>query len=321
MGMGMGMGMDWDALHSFLVIAREGTLSAAARRLGVRQSTMGRRLAALEESAGVRLLERVPRGFRLTEAGEAARAEVERMEAAALAAERAVSGRDVRLEGVVRLTTVSDFASAVLMQALAALHRRHGGILIELITDDRTFSLAAREADLAIRLARPRGQSLLGRKVGEISFGLYASGDYLAAQGAAFRQGGDGAGHRLILSRDETGMYPEIDALAAMAPRASVVLRTDSRASQFAAARAGLGIAVLGHHVAAGTELVRLDAPPLPGREIWLVQHEDTRDVPRIRAAADALAEQLRAAAPLFAGAATGDAASVSRRGRGGGTG
>lgn len=112
-----------------------------------------------------------------------------------------------------------------------------------------------------------------------------------------------GAGQRVILSRDETGMYAEIDALAAMAPNAAVALRTDSRASQLAAARAGLGIAVLGHHVAAGTELVRLDSPPLPTREIWLVQHGDTRDVPRIRAVADALAEQLRAAAPLFAGA------------------
>ena len=294
--------MDWDALRSFLVIAREGTLSAAARRLGVRQSTMGRRLAALEKSAGVRLLERVPRGFRLTAAGEAARAEVERMEAAALAAERAVSGRDVRLEGVVRLTTVSDFASDVLMPALAELRRRYPGILVELIADDRTFSLAAREADLAIRLARPRGHSLVGRRVGEVSFGLYASAGYLAEHGATGWRGGDGAGHWVILSRDETGMYAEIDALAAMAPKAAVALRTDSRASQLAAAREGLGIAVLGHHVAAGTELVRLDSPPLPTREIWLVQHEDTRDVPRIRAVGDALAERLRAAAPLFAG-------------------
>ena len=81
--------MDWDDLRSFLAIARAGTLSAAARRLGVRQSTMGRRLAALEARAGVRLLERTPRGFRLTPAGEAARAEVERMETAALAVERA----------------------------------------------------------------------------------------------------------------------------------------------------------------------------------------------------------------------------------------
>ena len=91
--------VEWDDLRSFLAIAREGTLSAAARRLGVRQSTMGRRLAALEEKAGVRLFERTPRGLRLTAAGEAARAEVERMEHAAQAAERAVSGRDIRLEG------------------------------------------------------------------------------------------------------------------------------------------------------------------------------------------------------------------------------
>ncbi|OYV86314.1 MAG: LysR family transcriptional regulator, partial [Acidiphilium sp. 21-68-69] len=107
---------------------------------------------------------------------------------------------------------------------------------------------------------------------------------------------------RLILSRDETGAYPELDALAAMAPKASVALRTDSRVSQLAAARAGLGIAVLGHHVALGAGLTRIDSPPLPEREIWLVQHEDTRDVPRIRAVADALAARMRAAEPIFAG-------------------
>lgn len=294
--------LDWDDLRSFLAIAREGTLSAAARRLGVRQSTMGRRLAALEARAGVRLLERTPRGFRLTPAGEAARADVERMEDAALAAERAVSGRDVRLEGVVRLTTASGFAEPVLMPALADLAERYPGIVVELNADDRTFSLAAREADLAIRLARPRGQSMLGRRVGTVSFGLYASEAYLAAHSAPALAGSQGEGHRLILTRDETGAYPEVDALAMMAPRASVALRSDNRSSHVAAARAGLGIAVLGHHVAAGSGLVRIDSAPLEGREIWLVQHEDTRDVPRIRAVADALATSLRAAEPIFAG-------------------
>ncbi|WP_298161596.1 LysR family transcriptional regulator [Acidocella sp.] len=294
----MEAGMDWEALRSFLAIAREGTLSGAARRLGVRQSTMGRRLAALEDKAGVRLLERTPRGLRLTAAGEAARAEVEHMETAALAAARAVSGRDVRLEGVVRLTTVSDFAGALLMPALAGLAARYPGIVVELIEDDRTLSLAAREADLALRLARPRGRSLVGRRVGAVSFGLYASPAYLAAHGAP--GGGDGTGHRLILARDESGVYAESDALAAMAPRAAVALRTDDRASQLAAARAGLGIAALGHHVAAGTGLARLDSPPLPSRELWLVQHQDTRDVARIRAVAEAVAGQMRAAAPLL---------------------
>lgn len=294
--------MEWDELRSFLAIAREGTLTAAARRLGVRQSTMGRRLAALEAKAGVRLLERTPRGFHLTAAGQTALAEVERMEHAAMAAERAVSGRDVRLEGVVRLTTVSDFAPSVLMPALVDLAARYPGIVVELVADDRTFSLAAREADVAIRLARPRGQSLLGRRIGEISFGLYASMEYLAAHSAAPLPGNEGEGHRLILSRDETGLYPELDVLAAMAPKAAVALRTDSRTSQLAAACAGLGIAVLGHHVATGSGLVRLDSPPLPSREIWLVQHEDTRDTPRIRVVAETLVSRMRAAAGLFAG-------------------
>ena len=294
--------MDWEDLRSFLAIAREGTLSAAARRLGVQQSTMGRRLAALEAAAGVRLFERTPRGLHLTAAGAAARNEVQRMEDAALAAERAVSGRDVRLEGLVRLTTVSDFLPSVLMPALADLAMRYPGILVELIADDRTFSLAAREADLAIRLARPRGQSLRGRRIGELSFGLYASLEYLAAHDAPTLPGHQGEGHRIILSRDETGVYAEIDALAAMAPKAAVALRTDGRANQLAAAQAGLGIAVLAHHVAVGSGLIQLEAPPLPTREIWLVRHKDTRHVPRIRAVAEVLVAKMHSAARFLAG-------------------
>jgi DNA-binding transcriptional LysR family regulator len=285
--------LDWDDLRSFLAVARTGTLSAAARDLGVRQSTMGRRLAALEARAGVRLLERTPRGFVVTEAGEAARAEAERMEAAALAAERAIAGRDIRLEG---------FAETLLIPALADLAQRFPGIVVELAADDRTFSLAAREADIALRLARPRGQSLVGRKLGVVRFGIYASQAYLDRHGMPiFGTETGGEGHRLILMRDAAGTYPEIDHLEAIAPRAAVALRADSRPAHRAAAAAGMGIACFARHVAGRSawpdgsrgELVRLEAPPAPEREIWLVQHEDTRLVPRIRAVADAIAAYL----------------------------
>ena len=91
--------LDWDDLRTFLAIARHGTLSAAARALGVHQPTMGRRLAALEQRAGARLLQKTPRGYIPTAAGEAILGNVERIEAEALAVERRITGRDVRLEG------------------------------------------------------------------------------------------------------------------------------------------------------------------------------------------------------------------------------
>lgn len=294
--------LDWDDLHSFLAIARAGTLSGAARSLGVRQSTMGRRLAALEARAGARLLVRTPRGFLLTPAGEAARAEVERMEQAAFAAERAVSGKDVRLEGSVRLTTVEGFAETILMPVFGALAVRYPGIVIELISSDRTLSLAAREADLAIRLARPQGQSIVARRIGTVAFGLYASADYLARRGMPDFGADGGQGHRLIQMRDDTGAYPEMDRLAMLAPRAVTALRADNRRAHVTAAMAGLGIAVLAHHAAADTVLVRVPADALPGREIWLAQHRDTSETPRIRAVAEAIASGLRAAEGLFAG-------------------
>ena len=224
------------------------------------------------------------------------------MEDAALAAERAFAGRDIRLEGVVRVTTVAGFAETLLIPAFADLASRFPGIVVELAADDRTFSLAAREADIALRLARPRGQSLIGRKLGSIRFGIYASLAYLERHGMpVFGTEMGGEGHRLILMRDAAGIYPEIDHLEAIAPRATVALRADSRPAHRAAAAAGMGIACFARYVAGRSawpdgsqgELVRLEAPPAPEREIWLVQHEDTRRVPRIRAVAEAIAAHL----------------------------
>jgi DNA-binding transcriptional LysR family regulator len=110
------MMLPWDDLQSFLAIARHGTLSAAARALGVTQTTMGRRLTAMEGRAGARLLSRTPGGFVLTPAGEAVMGNVERIEAEALAVERRITGRDIRLEGVVRVTSVEILAVDVLTE-------------------------------------------------------------------------------------------------------------------------------------------------------------------------------------------------------------
>ncbi len=294
--------LDWDDLRSFLVIAREGSLSAAARTLGVRQSTMGRRLAALEARAGVRLLQKTPRGYVPTPAGEAARREAERMEQAALAAERAVTGRDVRPEGEVRLTTVESLAAELLVPALARFKESYPGITVTLITDRRTLSLAAREADLAVRLARPRGAELLIRKVGFLSFGLYASPGYLARNGVPNPDEG-GAGHRLILMEEDVSLYPEIVHLAERFPRAGIGMRSNSRYVHREACAAGLGIACLAHYLAAGAGLAQLPGGPA-ARELWLAQHRDTRHTLRIRALAEALAGGLRRAAGRLAGAA-----------------
>ena len=294
--------MDWDDLRSFQAIARHGSLSAAARALGVRQSTMGRRLAALEKRLGHQLLQRTPSGFLPTQAGEAILGNVERIEHEALAISRTLTGQDSRLAGTIRLTAVETLAVEVLMPLLASFTSLHPAIEIELLADFRSLSLTRREADLAVRLARPTREDLAARKVGQISFGFYAAAGYLEHNGMPdFAVGA--AGHRLILNPEELmASTPEVRLLAMLAQRAAVVLRSASRYAQRAACLSGMGIACLADYLADGSGLVPVPSPSLPaGREIWLAVHADMRHMPRIRALSDHLAAGLGAAAQRLA--------------------
>jgi len=284
--------MDWDDLRSFLEIARARTLSGAARALGLRQSTMSRRLAALEARAGARLLTRTPSGYALTALGEAVLGNAERMEAEAIAIERAVQGRDVALSGLVRVTTVDVMASRLLPPAIAALQARYPAISVDVLTEGRSLSLSRREADIAIRMTRFEGNELFTRRLGLAGNALYAAPSYLAAHGAQLT-----GGHHAIITvlEDQTHM-PESAWLAQMVPGTRVALRSNSRETQMQAAIAGLGVACLGRYQgdsAAG--LVRLDSPPAPTREIWLGVHADLRQMPRIRAMIEVIDAQFAA--------------------------
>ncbi|MBN9563613.1 MAG: LysR family transcriptional regulator [Alphaproteobacteria bacterium] len=288
------MMLDWDDLRSFLAIARHRTLSGAARALSVQQSTMGRRLDALEERAGVILLQKTPGGYLLTGAGEAVLGHVERIEQETLAIERTITGRDVRLEGNVRLTTVETMAVDILTPILTAFLARYPGITLDLVTDTRTLSLSRREADVAVRLIRPEGHELVARKIGEIGFGLYASPGYLEQMGMPDLEAG-APGHRAILSLDELTGAAETAWIRDAFSQTQVALRTNSRYAHAAAAEAGVGIAGLTHYLAQGRNLVRLPTPtPTPRREVWLAVHEDTRHTPRIRALMEALTAGLK---------------------------
>jgi len=284
--------LDWDDLHSFLTIARHGTLSAAARALGVTQTTMGRRLEALQGRAGVKLLNRTPGGFVLTTAGERVLANVERMEAEALAVERAVTGEDARLEGEVRITTVEALAAHLLVPALGPLAARYPAITVEIDVDTRSLSLSRREADIAVRLAAFEQHDAIVRKVGTMLFGVYASPAYLADRGATKLAEG-APGHRVITLQENLLQTPEGRWFARVTDRASVALRTNSRDGQLAAAVAGLGLACLPRYLADPVaDLVRVElGEQAPLRDIWLGVHRDTRWTPRIRAVLDHLGQ------------------------------
>lgn len=293
--------LPWDDLQSFLAIARHRTLSAAARSLGVQQTTMGRRLAGLESRAGARLLARTPSGYVLTPAGEAILGHVERIETETLAIEHRVSGRDVRLEGEVRVTTIEILAVEVLTPAFARLRQEHPGIVLDVATDARGLSLTRREADIALRLARLTQADLAVRRVGAIGFGIYASPDYLARTGMPDLAAGS-PGHTVILNPAEAMGLPEMTWLASLTHQARPAIRHNNRYGQRAAAQAGMGLAALSRFMGDGTDLVRLDTPvPAPVRDVYLAVHNDIRHTPRIRAVIDTIALSMRAEARRLA--------------------
>lgn len=289
--------MDWDDLRTFLAVARERTLSGAARSLGVTQSTMSRRMAAMEARSGARLLQRTPGGYVLTPLGEAVLGNVERMEAEALATHRLVAGRDVALEGTVRVTTVDTLAARVLVPAIAAVHRAHPGIAVELVPDTRSLSLSRREADVAVRMARFEGAELVQRRLGGLAFGLYAAPAYLDRHGGL---DGDPARHAIVTVLDDQAHLPEARFLSERLPGARAALRSNSRSVQQWGTLSGIGIACLSCFRAdAEPGLVRLSAPGEgPVRDIWLGVHRDLRHAPRVRAVIDAIAAEVQAQGP-----------------------
>lgn len=292
-------GLDWDDLRTFLMIARHQTLSGAARALGVQQPTMGRRLDALEHRAGAKLLQKTPGGYVLTEAGEAVLGNVERIEAEALSVARLIAGKDVRLEGVVRLTTVETLAAEVLSPIVARFQASHPGIAVEVVAATRALSLTKREADVALRLAPFTQQDLVVRRAGSVGYGLYAAPAYLERHGTPdWAAGGDG--HHLIMTEQDLVDTPEMRWLRAAAPQARMALATNSRLVQRSAARDGIGVACLARYLGdADPGLLRLSNPtaPPPGRDLWLGVHADMRHTPRIRAFTSALLDGLKFAA------------------------
>lgn len=293
--------LDWDDLRFFLVVSRHGNLSAAARELLVAQSTVGRRLASLELSLGVRLLNRTPEGYVPTLAGQDVLAQAAPLEQAAQNLERSVSGRDTRLVGPVRVTCAETIATHLLAPAFARLHLAHPDIMLELMPNARELSLSMREADISVRLKRPEQHDLVVRRIGNLSFGLYASPEYLDRHGAPDYEAGCPA-QFCITQLEDIEDLTQMDWLAELAPRARISIQTSSHEAAVAAALHGAGLACLGCFRADREPgLVKLTTPsPVPRSSIWLVVHRDNRQMPRIRVVLSMITEHARAVRALL---------------------
>lgn len=276
--------IDWSDLRHFLALAREGTLSAAARRLGVDHATVGRRIAALEACLELKLLDRRSRAVALTDDGLRIAAAAAPMEDAGFAVERAVQAAKPEIGGEVTVSAPPSLANRLIAPRLAELFERHPRLRLKLIGETRSASLSRREADVALRLSRPAESGLVGRKLGGFGFSLYGAPAYLRRTPPQ--------AHAFIAYDSTMDEAPQQRWLMAIAGDRDVVLRTNDLTNQAAAARGGLGLAVLPHFLGDGDPLlVRCEAPRPPvRRDIWLVVHRDLRRVPAIRAVMEFLA-------------------------------
>lgn len=279
--------MDWDDLRHFLTLARSGSFSEAGRRLAVDHTTVARRVAGLETTLGLRLIDRLPRAVALTADGRRIAALAERMEEDSFAVRRAADGAGSEITGEVRVSAPPNFASVVLAPALLVLRRRHPGLVIDLIGEPRFSDLDHREADVALRLSRPEAGGLIVRKVGEMGFALYAAAGY--AEGRADTE------WEFVAHDGLPGALPQQRWLDSFAAGRPVAFRASDAASLAAAAAGGMGVALLPEFLGdADPRLVRLPCPvATPRRDIWLAVHADLRRAPRIRAVMDFLAERL----------------------------
>ncbi len=296
--------LDWSWLRDFGVVAELGSLSEAARALGVSQPTLTRRMAALEAQLGAEVLRRGPRGIELTETGEAILAPIRRMRDEASAVGVAATGRDAALAGTVRVSATEGIANYWCTPALMEFQRAHPAIRIEIDVRNRNANLLRREADIAIRLLRPRQQELVARKVGDLAIGLYASTSYVERRGRP-------DSIEALASHDCVGFDESLvdtDSARWLEHRAGprgMVFRSTSLNTQLQAIRCGWGIGITAVFIAEKVGDLERVLPEIGhSLEIWLVTHPGLRRSARIRAVYDFLAQRFERDREAIAGRA-----------------
>lgn len=287
--------MDWNRIKVFLAVARSGSLSAAARTLHISVATAGRAVSALEVQLGFRLIDRSPEGIQLTSQGRALFEEAEQGEEAFARLERLSQAlRSGEQLDPIRISATEPVIADYLAPALPALTGKAPNARVVLQSRNEIVSLALHEADIAVRLAKPEGNSLVMRKLSPVSMGLYASTGYLNGRNLA----------ELDLMREQWLGYD--DSYGRIAERAwmedqgydgLVFFQTSSTRGLLRACEAGCGIAILTKRVAKqSSQLVELPNPaPLPARPMWLLAHEDTRRLPAVRPVWNWLVQTLNA--------------------------
>src|ERR1700744_3363534 len=278
---------EWSDLRVVLAVARGKTLRASAQSLHVDQSTVSRRVAALEEALGVRLFERLEGAMTATPAGEIVIESAERIEHQILSIRERVGNQDAASAGTVRITTVTTIANHVLVPALPLLRSQHPALCLELISDNTNFSITRREADVAVRFARPStDDGMLCQRIGEIEYSAF----HLA--GTNFEK------LPWLTFEDAHTNVPQAQWIAAQNWEANPIplLVNDGEVILYAV-RNGLGKSVLPTFMQGRFKELQIapDYGTVLTREVWLIVHPRIRRLPRIQAVMSWVASALSA--------------------------
>ena len=284
----------WELYRSFLGVLLEGSLSGAARALGITQPTVGRHISALEKSLGLALFTRSQTGLLPTDAALALQSYAEAMSSTAAAFRRAADSHGQGVKGTVRVSASEVIGVEVLPSILAGLRHKHPQLKVELVLTNRVQDLLRREADIAVRMTRPRQEQLIARGVGDVALGLYAHKSYLAQRGAP-KSPSELADHTLIGFDEETPFLRAARKVLPVWTRDALSFRTDSDLGQLALIRSGCGIGVCQVALARRDPvLVRVLTRQFELKlDTWITMHEDLRSSPRCKVTFDALVKGL----------------------------
>ncbi len=292
--------LDWNDLRYVLIIARTRSVADAARELGVHQSTVFRRLNDLEKELGVRLFERLPTGYTVTASGEEICQAAERIEADIASLDRRIGGRDMRPSGTVRVTTTDTLLLKLLTPYFAAFRAAYPEIELEVLVSNQFFNLTKRDADVAIRPVSNPPETLVGRRVASVATAIYGSKGYLAVH-AAF----DDLSKYSWIGPDESLAYlASARWLKKSFPGTCIPFRINTLMGMLEAVKQNLGLAALPCFMAdPDPDLERVHSPlPELAAALWVLTHEDIRNVSRVSAFIDFIASSLKPQIDLLEG-------------------
>lgn len=291
---------NWDDLRYFLALARTASFVSAANHLKVTHSTVARRIAALEEALQTRLFLRTRKGCRLTPAGEKLFPFAEQMESTVVNLEGSVSGKDSQLAGAIRIGAPDGLGNTFLAPCLSTFQKKHPALEIELIAVPRYYSLAKREIDILITVAKPMTGNIVVRKLIDYRFGLFATAEYLESR-PPIRHLEDLRSHRVIGYIEDLLYDPSLNIKEDFLSGLKTSFRSSTVLGQLKAVASGAGIGIIPYFMAAAQENL---IPILPAhcveRKFWLQVHPDARQLARVQATIAFIVDQIASNKKMF---------------------